>query len=258
MIPRQLLHFGDIVAMNAYLSPNKIGTRDLTRSFTFREWNDRSCKLANALVGLGFEKGDRIAVLAYNCLEWMEIYAAVAKAGLVVVPINFRLIGSEARYIIENSEAKAVIVQDGLLDRLETIRDDRLIAEDKYMHFGGRKPPGYQSYEDLVAASACFEPSVETGPDDPYALLYTSGTTGKPKGAIRTNGSLVLQSYLTQVNWGFSRNDLGLLVMPMCHANSLFFAHIFAACGAASCIYDRKSFEPEHLLRMLASDKFTF
>jgi fatty-acyl-CoA synthase len=258
MIPHQLLHFGDIIATNAYLSPDKVGTRDLTRSLTFRDWNHRSCKLANALVGLGLEKGDRIAVLAYNCLEWMEIYAAVAKAGLVVVPINFRLIGSEARYIIENSEAKAVIVQDGLLDRVETIRGERLIAEDKYIHFGGRKPPGYQAYEDLLAAGAWSEPSIESGSDDPYALLYTSGTTGKPKGAIRTNGSLVLLAYLTQVNWGFSPNDLGLLVMPMCHANSLFFAYAFAACGAGSCVYDRKNFEPEHLLRTLASDKFTF
>jgi fatty-acyl-CoA synthase len=258
MIPCQLLHFGDIVAMNAYLSPNKIGTRDLTRSLTFREWNDRSCKLANALVGLGLEKGDRIAVLAYNCLQWMEIYTAVAKAGLVVVPINFRLIGSEVRYIVENSEARAAIVQDDLLDRIETIRGERLIADDKYIHFGGKTPPGYQSYEDLLAVSARSEPSIETGSDDPYALLYTSGTTGKPKGAIRTNGSLVLLAYLIQVDWGFSRNDLGLLVMPMCHANSLFFAYAFAACGAASCIYDRKSFEPEHLLRTLAGDKFTF
>ena len=242
MIPRRLLHFGDILAMNAYLSPDKIGARDLTRALTFRAWNDRSCKLANALVGLGLEKGDRVAVLAYNCLEWMEIYAAVAKAGLVVVPINFRLIGSEIRYIVENSEAKAVIVQNDLLDRVETIRGERLIAEDKYIHLGGRTPTGYRSYEDLIALGAQSEPSNETGSDDTYALLYTSGTTGKPKGAIRTNGSLVLLAYLVHVDWGFSRNDLGLLVMPMCHANSLYFTYVFAACGAASCVYDRKSF----------------
>jgi fatty-acyl-CoA synthase len=116
----QLLHFGEIVAMNAYLSPNKLGARDLTRSLTFHKWNDRSCKLANALVGLGLRKGDRLAVLAYNCLEWMEIYAAISKAGLVVVPINFRLIGSEVQYIVENSEAKTLIVHHDLLDRVET------------------------------------------------------------------------------------------------------------------------------------------
>src|SRR5262245_27405200 len=181
MIHRQLLNFGEIVAMNAYLSPEKVGARDLTRSLTFCEWNDRSCQLANALLGLGLEKGDRIAVLAYNCLEWMEIYAAVAKAGLVVVPINFRLLGSEVRYIVENSESKAVIVQDHLLDRVETSRDERLIAEDKFIHFGGRTPAGYRSYEGLIAASARSEPAVETGPEDTFALLYTSGTTGKPK-----------------------------------------------------------------------------
>src|ERR1700726_3558575 len=254
----QLLNFGEIVTMNAYVSPDKVGARDLTRSLTFRGWNDRSCKLANALVGLGLEKGDRIAVLAYNCLEWMEIYAAVAKAGLVVVPINFRLVGSEVRYIVENSEAGALIVQHDLLDRIDTIRAEHLIAENKYIHFGGRTPTGYRSYEDLVAAGARSEPSIETGPDDPCALLYTSGTTGKPKGVIRTSGSLVLLAYLLQTDWGFSRNDLGLLVMPMCHANSLYFAHVFAACGAGSCIYDRKSFEPDHLLRTLAGDKFTF
>jgi acyl-CoA synthetase (AMP-forming)/AMP-acid ligase II len=136
-----LLHFGEIVAMNAYLSPDKEGAPDLTRSLTFRGWNDRSCKLANALVGLGLEKGDRIAILAYNCLEWMEIYAAVAKPGLVAVPINFRLIGSEVRYIVEDSEAKAAIIQDDLLDRVEIIRAERLIAEDKYIHFGGKTAP---------------------------------------------------------------------------------------------------------------------
>ena len=188
----------------------------------------------------------------------MEIYAAAAKAGLVVVPINFRLIGSEVQYIVENSEAKAVIVQDDLLDRVEAIRAEHLIAEDKYIHFGSRTPPGYRSYENLVAAGGRSEPSIETGPDDPYALLYTSGTTGKPKGVIRNSGSFVLLAYLVQVDWGFSRNDLGLLVMPMCHANSLYFAYVFAACGAASCVYDRKSFEPDHLLRTLAGDRFTF
>ena len=91
----RLLHFGDVIAANANLFPDKIGARDLARSLTFRAWNERSCRLANALRGLGLDEGDRIAILAYNCLEWMEIYAAIAKSGLVLVPINFRLIGSD-------------------------------------------------------------------------------------------------------------------------------------------------------------------
>jgi hypothetical protein len=128
----RLLHFGEVIAVNANLFPDKIGARDLARSLTFRAWNERSCRLANALRGLGLDEGDRIAILAYNCLEWMEIYAAIAKSGLVLVPINFRLIGSEIGYTIENSEAKAIIVQHDLIDRLDTVRDARLIPEPMY------------------------------------------------------------------------------------------------------------------------------
>jgi fatty-acyl-CoA synthase len=149
----RLLHFG----LSSPLTPICIRTRSERAISDVRDWNERSCKPANALLGLGLEKGDRIAVLAYNCLEWMEIYAAVAKAGLVIVPINFRLVGPEVQYIVENSEAKAVVVQDDLLDLLETIRAEGLIAEDKHIHFGGRTPAGYRSYEDLVAAGANSE-----------------------------------------------------------------------------------------------------
>src|SRR5262245_31488390 len=106
-----VLHLGEIIAMNARLFPDKPGGSDLARSMTFHQWNERACRLANALIGLGLDKGDRIAILAYNCLEWLEIYAAIAKAGLVAVPINFRLVGTEIRYIVDNAEAAAIIVQ---------------------------------------------------------------------------------------------------------------------------------------------------
>ena len=82
-----LLTMGETLAVNASLYPDKIGARDLTRSMTFRIWNERACRLANALRGLGLAKADRVAVLAYNCVEWMEIYAAAAKAGVIAVPI---------------------------------------------------------------------------------------------------------------------------------------------------------------------------
>src|SRR5207248_3336362 len=126
----QVLHLGEIIAMNARLFPEKIGGRDLTRSLTFRQWNERACRLANALVGIGLAPGDRLVVLAYNRLEWLEIYAAVAKAGVVLVPVNFRLLGPEIRYIVENAEAKAIVVEDVLLDRVEGIRTDLAIADD--------------------------------------------------------------------------------------------------------------------------------
>jgi fatty-acyl-CoA synthase len=255
----QMLHLGEIIAMNARLFPDKPGGRDLARSITFREWNDRACRVANALIGMGLAKGERVAILAHNCLEWLEIYTGLAKAGLVAVPVNFRLVGAEIRYIVENAEAGAIIVQDELLASVEAIRADLPLASDRYIHFGGDKTPaGYQPYEELLAAASASEPSSRVQPSDPFALLYTSGTTGRPKGAIRSHQSLVVHSYINQVDFGFGRDDLGLLVMPMCHANSIFFMFAFASCGAGCCVYDRKSFDPEHLLRTLAADRFTF
>src|SRR6186997_773682 len=102
---KELLNFGQMLSVHARLSGNRVGARDLKRAMTFGQWNERSCCLANALLGLGLSKGDRVAILAYNCLEWAEIYAAAAKAGLIAVPINFRLVGPEVRFIMEDAEA---------------------------------------------------------------------------------------------------------------------------------------------------------
>ena len=109
-----VLTLGQMLAVHHRLQPDRIGARDLDREMTFGQWNERACRLANGFAGLGLEKGDRVAVLAYNCIEWVEIFVAGAKAGLVVVPLNFRLIGKEIRYILEDAGAAALIVEDQL------------------------------------------------------------------------------------------------------------------------------------------------
>src|ERR1700722_20666793 len=121
---KELLDLGQMLSVHARLWRDRLGARDLDRSLTFGQWNERSCRLANALLGIGLVKGDRFAVLAYNSLEWLEIYAAAAKAGIIVVPINFRLVGPEVRFILENAGAKALIVQDELAGVVEEIRAD--------------------------------------------------------------------------------------------------------------------------------------
>ncbi len=95
------LNAGDMLRNNAYLHPDKMGAKDLGRSLSFKEWNDRANRLANALLGLGLKPGDRFAAIAYNCVEWMEIYAAAAKGGLTIIPLLFRLTPSEYKYICE-------------------------------------------------------------------------------------------------------------------------------------------------------------
>jgi acyl-CoA synthetase (AMP-forming)/AMP-acid ligase II len=145
-----LAYLGDVLAMYARMYPDKIGARDLEREMTFRVWHYRACRLANALLGIGLSKGDRVCILAFNCVEWLEIYAATAMAGLIAVPINFRLSGKEFQYIVENCGAKAFIVQDELLDAVRSVRDE-LPVPAKLHVFGSRRPPGYRSYEDLIA-----------------------------------------------------------------------------------------------------------
>jgi len=254
-----LLNVAQVLTQHAARLPDKIAVQDLARAMTFAQWNERACRLANALRGLGLGKGDRLAVLAYNCIEWVEIYAAAAKAGLVAVPVNFRLLGAEIRYLIEDSGAKALIVQSDLLDRVEDIRANLPIVEKNFIFFGNeRVPPGYQSYEQLIARAASSEPQVAIGQNDIWTFMYTSGTTGAPKGAMRSQASDSLLHAYTARAMGFGGNDTGLLVMPMCHANSLWFAFTFAACGATAFVYSRKSFDPEHLLRTLSERAITF
>lgn len=95
-----LLNISDAVATHARLTPNKIGARDSRRSLTFAAWQTRASQLANGLMALGLTKGDRVALLAYNRVEWMEMYAGLARAGLVAVPLNFRLMTAEIEYIL--------------------------------------------------------------------------------------------------------------------------------------------------------------
>ena len=117
-----LLTVADAVATHARLHPHKIGARDSRRALTFVQWHDRATRLANGLRAQGLDKGDRVALLAYNCVEWMELYTALARAGLVAVPINFRLTAPEIAYIASHSEARAFIVQDELVERVAPIR----------------------------------------------------------------------------------------------------------------------------------------
>lgn len=253
-----LLTLADTVAAHARWTPQRLGARDSRRALTFRIWHERATRLANGLLGLGLVPGDRVALLAYNCVEWMEIYAALARAGLVAVPINFRLTPPEIAYIVQHSEARALIVQSDLTDRFETLRGELDIGARAWVRFGAAPATGWTDYEALIASAHAVEPIARVRPGDACALIYTSGTTGRPKGAIRSHEGNTLIALATAVEMGFTREDTGLMVMPMCHANSLYFSHTFTHLGAAVVIDDRKSFDPEALLATLSQQRITF
>ncbi|MEM7189148.1 MAG: AMP-binding protein [Pseudomonadota bacterium] len=252
-----LLHVGQVLTRHARLTPDAQGARDLERSLTFADWNARACRLANALSGIGLDKGDRVALLAYNRLEWVEIYTAAAKAGLVVVPINFRLTATEVAFIVKDSGATAVLVESALAHLIEEPRDDLDVDEDRYILIDGPTSAGYAKYDDLIAGAAASEPDAAVRADDPWCLMYTSGTTGNPKGAIRSHRGMAMLALMTAIEFGFNRRDTALLVMPMCHANSLnFFTSILYA-GAVAAIFSRPNFDAQLCLKELGRATFS-
>ncbi len=254
----QLLTISDAVATHARLTPAKLGARDSQRALTYAQWDERATRLGAGLLAQGLRKGDRVAIVAYNCLEWMEIYVAMARAGLVAVPVNFRLTAQEIAYIAAHADVSAVIAGTEFCATLDTIRDEMPQRAGCFVVIGAAPSAGWSAYEEVVAsanASAKFE---AVQPNDLCALMYTSGTTGRPKGAMRSHAGSSLMALATALEMGFSRDDTGLLVMPLCHANSLYFGTTFIHLGATCVIDDRRSFDPEALLATLAHDRVTF
>jgi len=257
---RKWMHVGEVLKMAAYLYPDKMGAKDLNRAITFKQWNERCNKLANALLSLGLKKGDKIAIIAYNCVEWMEIYGACAKSGIVAVPIMFRMPPAEYEYILQNSEAKAFIVESDFVQGAESIRNNLNETLSKnFIYFGDNSvPENYLGYEDIISKASSEEPDIEITDKDVWVMTYTSGTTGKPKGVVRTHESLIAFYLINIAEFGFGRDDTGLLVMPMCHINSIFYSFVFTYTYGSVCIYNVKSFDPEHFLKTLSDEKITF
>jgi acyl-CoA synthetase (AMP-forming)/AMP-acid ligase II len=264
-----LLTLSDAVATHARLQPRKTALRDSRRSLSYAQWDERATRLAQALIGLGLNPGDRVALLAYNRIEWLEIYTALARAGLVAVPVNFRLAGAEIAYIVQHSQARAFIVQDALCPVVDGVRAELPIDSGAYVRLAdtegdaGAVEPcdlqgGWSEYEALIAAAPATPVDREVRPEDLFALMYTSGTTGRPKGAMRSHQGNALIAMATALEFGLSREDTGLLVMPLCHANSLYFGVTFALLGAAIVVDDRARFDPAALLAQLARDRITF
>ena len=251
---------GTVLKMMATHYPEKPGAGDKFRKLNFREWNDRSCRLANALEAMGVKKGERFAILAYNCIEWMEIYAAAAKGGQITVPIMFRLAPPEMEYVINHSECKAFIVAKDFVPMVDSIRGKlSTIPKGNYIYFGDEKAPaGYRHYEAVLAEASPSEPDVIVDADDAWNLMYTSGTTGKPKGVIRTHEGNVSQYVLDGINMALRPDDCVMLVMPMCHINSIFYSFAYTYVSARVFVYNMVSFDPVDLLKTIEKEKITF
>ncbi len=253
------MHMGIVLKMNAINYPDKLGWQDKFKEFTFKQWNERACRLANALTNMGVGHKVPFAIIAYNRGEWMDIYASCGKGGQIAVPIMFRLAGPEIEYIINHSESKAFIVEEPFVERINSIRDKLSIPPENYIYLGdGPAPDGYKSYEELLEESSPDEPDIMVDGADTWTIMYTSGTTGRPKGVVRTHESYMAQYLLNNINMGVRPTDKVMLVMPMCHVNSIFYSFPYTLVTAPVFVYNMVSFDPEDLLRTIEKYKITF
>ena len=252
------MNLGQIQKINAKKFPQTVALKDATRAFTYPQMNSRINQLANSLASLGLQKGDKVAVLLENCIEICELFMATAKAGIIIVPINFRLVSAEVEYIVTNSDAKAMVVHDQFAAVVDPIRSNLKNIDPKNYVIVGKPRDGYRLYEEFINASADSEPETEVAPQDTWILIYTSGTTGKPKGVIRSHESHIAYYLHNAVDFGFNEHDVCLNVMPLCHINSIFFTFTFLYVGGSAYIHPALNFKPDEILKIIESEKITF
>jgi fatty-acyl-CoA synthase len=254
------MHIGTLLKMQAVNYPDRLGCQDKHQSFTFKEWNERSCRLAHALLRSGVGYQERFAILAYNRVEWLDIYGCCGKGGQVMVPVNFRLAPPEIEYIVNHSESKAFIVERPFVEVVNRIRDKLPdISQDNYIYLGeGKAPDGYTGYEEFLTSTSSAEPDLLVDADAMWTIMYTSGTTGRPKGVVRNHESYIAEYLLDIASRAVLPTDKALLVMPMCHVNSLFFFGPYTMVGAPVMVYNMASFDPEDLLKTIADYRITF
>jgi acyl-CoA synthetase (AMP-forming)/AMP-acid ligase II len=252
------MNLGQQLKMNAKKFPDTVALCDARRRFTYPELNRRVNRLANGLMQMGLSKGDKLALLMENSIEIVEFYLAAAKTGIVIVPVNFRLVGPEVAYIVDNADAKAMAVDHEFTPCVDTIKIMLpQIPAENFIVVNDTKT-GYREYEALLAAAGDDEPDVAVLPADTWILIYTSGTTGKPKGVVRSHESHIAFYLINAVDFGFDQSDVCMNVMPLCHINSTFFTFTFTYIGATVYIHPARSFRPEQILEIVEREKITF
>jgi len=255
------LNLGQILRVHARNFPEKIAVKDWRgEARTYAKLDSRANKLANSLLKMGLHKGDRVAVMLYNCAAFVEICCACAKIGVVVVTVNWRYIGREIEYVANNSDARAMIVGEEFAEVVNLVRPNlRNIGKGRFAMVGhGAAPKGYIPYENLVESSPEGEPDIEVGSKDPWFQIYTSGTTGVPKGVVRSHESYTSFFLINAVEFGFSQDDNGMIIMPLYHVNSTFYGLLFLYIGASLYVGRDKGFDPVELLRVIDKEKVTF
>ena len=245
-------NLGLFLTKRAFLTPEREAYVDSHSPLrlTYRQLNDRTNQVANAFLAADIRKGERVGLLLMNSAEFMESYFALAKIGAVVVPLNWRLVADELEFILKDSETQRLIFDSDFADTVAELhsRGDRTDIS-QWLQVGEDIAHFAESYTGFREVAASSEPACTSCDDDMLYIMYTSGTTGLPKGVVHTHDTAIWAILTIAASTDYHEADVYLGALPMFHVGALtpLAANVYA--GATSVVM--RVFDPTLAWRYL-------
>ena len=224
------------------------------REVTWHVFDEKANRVANLLINRGIRKGDKVAILMMNCLEWLPIYFGILKTGALAVPMNFRFDSEEIKYCLDLAEADVLFFGPEFIGRIEKIVDE--IDEKRILFFvGGNCPSFAEDYDNLVSNCPSFSPGIELTDDDYAAIYFSSGTTGFPKAILHKHQSLMHAARVEQKHHGQTKDDVFLCIPPLYHTGAKM--HWFGSLISGGKAVLLKGVTPETILKTVSEEGCT-
>jgi fatty-acyl-CoA synthase len=245
------------LARHALMQPDATALRFLGRTTTWGELDRRVTALAGALSRRGVEFGDRVLILMLNRTEFIETFLAANLLGAIAVPVNFRMTPPEIAFLVSDCAAKVVVTEPVLAGVASAVRElDPTLAD--VVVAGGPTEDGLLGYEDLLVEEGPKQEPVDIPNDAPALIMYTSGTTGRPKGAVLTHTNLAGQGMTFLFTSGADlNNDVGFIGVPLFHIAGIGNTIIGLLLGRPTVLYPLGAFDPGELLGVLEAEQVT-
>lgn len=253
-------NLGLFLTKRAFLSPGLDGyvEGDGSLRLSYAELNASSNRIANAFIGAGIQKEERVGLLLMNSREFMEAYYALAKIGAVVVPLNWRLVADELEFILKDSGTERLIFGEEFLETVAELhsRGDKTDVS-QWLQVEGTQEVAYfaQSYQQFRDAASDEEPQIGGQDEDMLYIMYTSGTTGLPKGVVHTHNSAIWGLMTIGATAEYQANDRYLACLPMFHVGALTPLAVNVWRGASNIVM--RSFDPVRAWELIQEEKIT-
>ena len=245
--------YDDLLNLSARKYPNKTAVVFEGVRLTYREVNERANAIANSLIQMGVQKGDRVTLIADNSFEWIEMYFAPAKLGATFCPVNSTAPPKEMEYVLRYLSPNVVIMQPRFVPMIQSIKD-RLSGGMLFIVIG-EDVPGMENYERLIDEGSKNDPDIQLDPLDTALILFTGGTTGMPRGAMHTHKGCIYNAYAASIATGQNHDDVEIHVTPMYH--TAMAAQLMPSTLLSNTHVITRKFDAVQVLELIAKEGIT-